>query len=152
MRPRRLRAAVMLGLLVGLGVACASGPKRGDREAPAPENASDGTTVTSAEMERAGEPLETALIGRVSGAWLIRTPDGGIAVRLRGASTIEGSTEPLYVIDGIPIEPGPNGSLVGINPNDIARIQVLTDAASLSLYGVRGSNGVILITTKRPSQ
>lgn len=152
MRPQGLRTAGMLGLLFGLGVACAGGPKRGDREAPAPAKASDGTTVTSTEMERAGEPLETALLGRVSGAWIVRTPDGGIAIRLRGASTIEGSTEPLYVIDGIPIEPGPNGSLVGINPNDIGKIEVLTDAASVSMYGVRGSNGVILITTKRPPQ
>jgi len=79
---------------------------------------------------------------------ITRTPDGGIAVRIRGATTINGSTEPLYVIDGLPIQAGPGGSLVGINPHDIASIEVLKDAASLAFYGMRGANGVILIKTK----
>jgi TonB-dependent SusC/RagA subfamily outer membrane receptor len=79
----------------------------------------------------------------------MRTPDGGIAIRIRGQHTLNGSTEPLYIIDGLPIEPGPGGSLAGINPHDIASIQVLKDVASLSFYGVRGSNGVIIIKTKQ---
>ena len=52
------------------------------------------------------------------------------------------------MIDGLPIQPGPGGALVGINPHDIATIEVLKDAASLSFYGLRGANGVILIKTK----
>ena len=75
-----------------------------------------------------------------------------MAVRIRGGSSIQGNNEPLYIIDGIPIEPGPNGSLTGINPNDIASIEVLKDAASTTLYGVRGANGVIIIKTKHPPQ
>jgi TonB-dependent SusC/RagA subfamily outer membrane receptor len=84
----------------------------------------------------------------VSGVTVTRTPDGGISVRIRGQSTINGNTEPLYVIDGLPIQPGPGGSLVGINPHDIASIEVLKDAANTAFYGVRGANGVILIKTK----
>jgi TonB-dependent SusC/RagA subfamily outer membrane receptor len=56
----------------------------------------------------------------------------------------------LYVIDGVPITPGPGGSLSGINPSDIASIEVLKDAVSTTMYGSRGANGVILIKTKKP--
>jgi len=77
-----------------------------------------------------------------------RTADGGIAVRIRGNSSINGNMEPLYVIDGLTIQPGPGGALNGINPHDIESIEVLKDAASLSFYGLRGANGVILIKTK----
>ncbi len=80
-----------------------------------------------------------------------RTPDGGIAIRIRGNSSITANAEPLYVIDGMSIEPGPGGALIGINPHDIASIEVLKDAASLSYYGVRAANGVILIKTKHNS-
>ncbi|HEV7836867.1 MAG TPA: TonB-dependent receptor plug domain-containing protein, partial [Gemmatimonadaceae bacterium] len=88
------------------------------------------------------------LASRVPGIIVDRTSDGGIAIRLRGATTILGSNAPLYIVDGIPIEAGPNGSLTGINPMDIASIEVLKDAAATSMYGVRGANGVIVIKTK----
>jgi TonB-dependent SusC/RagA subfamily outer membrane receptor len=55
----------------------------------------------------------------------------------------------LYIIDGLAVQPGPGGALLGINPHDIASIEVLKDAASLSFYGVRAANGVIVIKTKR---
>jgi TonB-dependent SusC/RagA subfamily outer membrane receptor len=63
--------------------------------------------------------------------------------------TILGTGEPLYVIDGVPIQPGPGGALSGLNPYDIETIDVLTDPASISMYGSRGANGVIVITTKQ---
>lgn len=91
-------------------------------------------------------------MGRFPGVWVTRTPDGGIAIRIRGATSFRGGTEPLYVLDGIPIQPGPGGGLSGINPYDIASIEVLKDAASTAMYGVRGANGVIVIKTKRPDQ
>jgi len=84
----------------------------------------------------------------VAGVTVTRTADGGISVRIRGQSSFYGNTEPLFVIDGLPIQPGPGGSLLGINPHDIASIEVLKDAASMAFYGVRGANGVILIKTK----
>jgi len=62
------------------------------------------------------------------------------------------SNEPLFVVDGVPIAPGPGGTLSWLNPHDIASIEVLKDAASLAMYGVRGGNGVIVIKTKRSDQ
>jgi TonB-dependent SusC/RagA subfamily outer membrane receptor len=79
---------------------------------------------------------------------LTSNPDGGVSVRIRGINTFMGGTQPLYVIDGVPIQAGPNGGLVGLNPHDIASIEVLKDPVNMSFYGVRGSNGVIVINTK----
>ena len=56
------------------------------------------------------------------------------------------------MIDGSPVEPGPDGDLVGLNPSDIESIKVLKDAASTAMYGVRGGNGVVVIKTKRPGR
>ena len=89
-------------------------------------------------------------MGRFPGITAVRTPDGGIALRIRGGSSLEANNAPLYIIDGIPVDPGPYGSLTGINPRDIATIEVLKDAVSTTMYGVRGANGVIVIKTKRP--
>lgn len=150
MTPPSCRALLAFGLLTGLAVGCARASSQGGRGAAAPDNPTDGAAVTADDIRRTSEPIEMALMGRVSGAWITRTPDGGIAIRIRGSTSIQGSNEPLFVIDGIPIEAGPNGSLVGINPYDIESIEVLKDAASVSMYGVRGANGVILVSTKRP--
>lgn len=92
--------------------------------------------------------LEQLLQGRIAGVEVINTP-GGFSVRIRGVSTFSGSNEPLYILDGIPFQPGPGGSISGINPRDIESITVLKDAGSTALYGSRGANGVIVITTKR---
>jgi len=96
------------------------------------------------------QPVEQALAGRFPGVEVNRTPDGGVAVRIRGGSSIMASNEPLYVIDGVEIAPGPNGALTGINPYDIDSIEVLKDATSTAMYGSRGSNGVIIIKMKKP--
>jgi TonB-dependent SusC/RagA subfamily outer membrane receptor len=141
------RAAPPIGLLVSLGAGCVH-----RSEAPPPV-ASPSAIVTSEDLARQpGQPIEQVLMGRFPGVTVTRAPDGSIAVRIRGTTSIRGSTEPLYVIDGVEIEPGANGSLTGINPHDIASIQVLKDAAETSLYGVRGANGVIVIKTKSPGQ
>jgi TonB-dependent SusC/RagA subfamily outer membrane receptor len=138
------RALLRLGLLVGLTAGCAHPQKT----SPTPSHI---PTVTAADIERSpGDPIEKVLAGRVSGVALMRRPDGGIAVRIRGTTSVNGNTEPLYVIDGLPIVPGPGGSLTGINPYDIESIKVLKDPIDISEYGIRGANGVILITTKRP--
>ena len=79
---------------------------------------------------------------------MIRVP-GGIAVRIRGASSVTGSNEPLYVVDGMEMVAGPGRALMGINPADITGIEVLKDIGSISAYGVRGANGVVLISTRR---
>jgi TonB-dependent SusC/RagA subfamily outer membrane receptor len=133
------------GLLVVLVAGCATGNQA------APGNATDsGPAVTSDDIERTpNEPIEKLLMARVPGVWITRAPDGGIAVRIRGATTITGSNEPLYVVDGVAIQPGPGGSLTGINPYDIESIEVLKDAAGTTMYGSRGANGVIVIKMKQ---
>ncbi|MEO6346916.1 MAG: TonB-dependent receptor, partial [Aquaticitalea sp.] len=87
------------------------------------------------------------------------TPGGEMSVRIRGLSSISGSSQPLYIIDGIPVTTGDFGqigysgqgssALTDLNPNDIESISILKDASSTAIYGARASNGIVLITTKR---
>ncbi|MDO1451382.1 TonB-dependent receptor [Rhodocytophaga aerolata] len=91
--------------------------------------------------------LDQTLQGRIAGVQVTQNsgePGGNVSVRIRGLGSINGSNEPLYIVDGVPY-----GSLNAINPNDIERIDVLKDAASAAIYGSRGSNGVVIVTTKR---
>ncbi len=144
-------------LLVGLICACAhpSRTARGEIEGPArePPPPPSGTVVTAEDIQRTpAAPFDQILAAKFPGVWVTRAADGGIRVRIRGITSIEGSNEPLYVIDGIPIQTGPSGSLVGIVPADIASIEVLKDAISTTMYGLRGANGVVLIKTKQAHQ
>jgi TonB-dependent SusC/RagA subfamily outer membrane receptor len=91
---------------------------------------------------------EELLVGRFPGVEVLHLPGGGISVRIRGATSLTLSTEPLYVIDGMPIHAEPGGALKWLAPQDVQRIEVLKDPGSTAFYGVRGANGVILITTK----
>lgn len=81
------------------------------------------------------------------------SPGGNISVRIRGTNSINGSSEPLYVVDGIQISNGGGinevSPLSTINPNDIESVEVLKDASAAAIYGARAANGVVLITTKR---
>ncbi|MDM8335906.1 SusC/RagA family TonB-linked outer membrane protein [Mediterranea massiliensis] len=90
--------------------------------------------------------IEDALQGRVSGISVTSSgvPGGDLKIRVRGASSINKSNDPLYVVDGIVRESG----LEGINPEDIQSMQILKDASSTAIYGSRGANGVVLVTTK----
>ena len=149
------RVALSGVLLVGVTLGCIGNvkPPVNDMPDPSPTRPLSGTTVTSEDMAQTpNQPIERLLQARVPGVLITRTPDGWLSVRIRGASTIHGSTEPLYIIDGLPIQAGSGGSLVGINPNDIASIEVLKDAADLAFYGVRGANGVIIVKTKHSNQ
>ena len=148
--PRDLLRSTLLAALVS---ACSSGG--GTRtEAPAPEQSKAGQTVTARDIENtaAAGSVEKSLEGRFPGVVLLRSADGGTMIRIRGAASINGQNPPLYVVDGVAVEPGPNGDLSGLNPYDIESIKVLKDAASTTMYGVRGGNGVILIKTKRPGR
>ena len=92
--------------------------------------------------------FEEALAGRIAGVQVTSVdgqPGSNINIVIRGANSITGTNAPLYVIDGFPIE-NPNNNT--INPNDIESIEALKDAAATAIYGARGSNGVIIITTK----
>lgn len=108
---------------------------------------------------------ELLIQGKAAGITITPTngePGGGVSVRVRGGTSISSSNEPLYVIDGMPIQsantlPGGTGQTGGsqrnplsrLNPNDIESITVLKDASATAIYGARGANGVVLITTKK---
>ena len=89
-----------------------------------------------------------ALQGRAAGVDVVQAsskPGTGPVVRIRGRRSINASNDPLYVVDGIPLA----GGIDDINPNDIQSMEILKDASATAIYGSRGSNGVVLITTKR---
>ena len=108
--------------------------------------------------------LDQALQGRATGVQVTQAsaaPGGGVSIRIRGGNSIQASNEPLFVIDGIPIfpsnatfAPGNAGgqaqnALANLNPGDIESMEVLKDASATAIYGSRGANGVVIITTKR---
>ncbi|WP_170110560.1 SusC/RagA family TonB-linked outer membrane protein [Flavilitoribacter nigricans] len=106
---------------------------------------------------------EQLLNGRVAGLQVLSgngEPGGQMSVRIRGGGSLNASNEPLYVIDGVPIDNRPHNPsgfqsgrnpLNALNPNDIESISVLKDASATAIYGSRGANGVLLITTKKGS-
>lgn len=113
------------------------------------------------EVENTPTPsFESALQGKAAGV-VIESGSGkvgqGIKIRIRGTSSISASSQPLYVVDGLPVtsqslsDPynDDTNPLVDINPNDIESIEVLKDASAAAIYGARAANGVILITTKK---
>ena len=108
-----------------------------------------------------GSSLENLLQGQVAGVVINESsePGGGVGISIRGTNSILGGTQPLYVLDGIPISPisdaegnttsgSAQTSMNFINPNDIEKIEILKDAAATAVYGARGANGVVLITSK----
>jgi TonB-linked SusC/RagA family outer membrane protein len=108
-------------------------------------------SVTSEELEdKAVTSVEQALEGRVAGVSVTTTGGGAepsMSFQIRGQNSILASNDPLVVVDGIPYD----GGLSEINPNDIASINVLKDASAAAIYGSRGANGVVLVTTKKGS-
>ena len=143
--PLSVRAAMFLALGV-LTLACSS--KRGVRPQPDPK-----VDVTADDIEKSGgDPIEKQLQAKSAGVIVSRSPDGGIAVQIRGPSSFYGSAEPLYVIDDVPYQPQPGGVLAGLNPHDIESIKVLKNPEDTAIYGVRGANGVIYIKMKKPGR
>jgi TonB-linked SusC/RagA family outer membrane protein len=119
------------------------------------------TTVSAKDIEKTvNTTVEQALQGRAAGVYVTQNsgqPGGGISVNIRGVSSLN-RTQPLYVIDGVQIQTdqdvafGSSSSsnpLAGLNPNDIEDMQILQGPSATAIYGSRGTNGVILITTKR---
>lgn len=112
--------------------------------------AGSATSIKSDEIERMQfARIEDLIRASVPGVQIIGQ-GARMSIRLRGPSTIIGNTEPLIVVDGVPLIQGTGlGGLATISPRDVARIDVLKDAGSTAIYGSRGANGVIIITTKR---
>lgn len=129
------------------------------------------TTIKPEQLKNTGTPnLFGALQGKIPGAQITQTsgdPNGGIAVRLRGTKSLQGTSDPLYVIDGVVANNSSSNvsqlaisgqsantdlgtnRMADINPNDIESLSVLSGAAAAAIYGSRASNGVVIITTKR---
>lgn len=125
--------------------------------------------ITAESMKDAQVPsIDAGLQGRAAGMQVTQAggiAGGGVTIRVRGTGSFSGGSEPLWVIDGVPITTGAGGDgggsfgggnigyqtnpIADINPNDIETYEVLKDASATALYGARGSNGVILVTTKR---
>ncbi|HVO33940.1 MAG TPA: SusC/RagA family TonB-linked outer membrane protein [Gemmatimonadales bacterium] len=124
--------------------------------------------ITGAVSQISAEEFNTGTIAtpqlliqdKVAGVQVLdnNQPGGGLSIRIRGATSVNASSEPLYVIDGMPVGTGAGGGLSAgrdplnfLNPNDIASITVLKDASSAAIYGANAANGVVLITTKSGS-
>lgn len=121
------------------------------------------STVETQDLQaRPVASLDAALQGKAAGVQVIQNagnPGNGITVRVRGNASISASSQPLYVVDGVPIfredfgQLGLGGqdtnAITGLSPDMIESIDILKDAAASAIYGSRGSNGVIMITTKR---
>lgn len=131
-------------------------------------------SVTSVKIDdfEAGKSssLDQMLLGHAAGVDVINAssaPDAGVSIRIRGVTSLSGSSEPLYVVDGVIMSDPASGnslitvsgdleeetnSLLGINPNDIASMEILKDASATAIYGAAGANGVVLITTKQANK
>ena len=104
-------------------------------------------------IAKAGEAnMVQALAGKAPNVTVIQQsgdPGAGSFINIRGTSSILGSNQPLFVVDGVPIEGGTGGTLSWLNPRDVESIVALKDPSQTAIYGVRGANGVIIIKTKR---
>ena len=170
LRALPVRALLVLGLLLGPVSACirtssttppetADSPEPDSTEATAAAadvqvvDTNMAPTITAEDIQRSpNEPVENLLAGRFPGVTVMHGRDGSLMIRIRGTTSIHGSKEPLYVIDGVAVNPGPTGGLHGIQISEIESIEVLKDPVGTSMYGMRGANGVIVITLKKPGR
>ena len=151
-RPWRARAALVVAPLVA-PLACvsqrpAASPPPG-RPATAAEAAAADTSSTAI---GAGKTIERLFAGRFPGVTVLPGRGGGLEIRIRGGrNSFMGGEEPLYVVDGTPLPAG-TGGVVHLNPYDIEKIEILKNPEDVGVYGIRGANGVIRITTLRPGR
>jgi TonB-dependent starch-binding outer membrane protein SusC len=130
---------------IATSLACASsGPK--DVGSSRPRQSGEPSSISNND----GKSLEDLFTAKFPGVSVSRMEGGGLQIRIRGGgNTFYGSDEPLYVVDDVALAPDPHG-LVFLNPYDIQKIEVLKNPADIALYGVRGGNGVVRITMKKP--
>ena len=154
-------SAALLSLTMAASGACHHSAR--DAHAPLPVNTLDNGSTTLDREHPSGavkslgpseiaqlrvRRVEELLAGRVPGLRVLPTANGGFTVRIRGVTTLNGSAEPLYIIDGMPVTLLPGEGLNWLDPAEILQIDVLKDPAETSMYGGRGANGVILIRTR----
>jgi TonB-dependent starch-binding outer membrane protein SusC len=160
-----MRRGICFGFAVALAAGC--GPVSPRLEVPAPQDevsvgygtqnrhdvTSAVTSVSPTEADARVPRIEQLLQARIPGLEVLPLRDGSYTLRIRGSHGLRGTVaadEPLLVIDDIPVLGGAVGQmLAGLAPRDVQRIDVLKDASATAIYGSRGGNGVIIITTKR---
>ncbi len=152
--------AVAITVVTAVGLGCGGTAPPPPAPAPAAEGAAGrsmegggtGAVGVGEGDDLQGRPavhLEELLEGQVAGVQVVRHAGGGISFRIRGTGSLNADNEPLYVVDGMPVNIAPGRGLDWLSPGDIQRIEILKDASTTSMYGVRGANGVVLITTRR---
>ena len=143
----RARVAILIVPLAA-SLACASKGGSDPRPSAPPPNPGDPQQLES----RDGKTVENLFAGRFPGVNVSQVEGGGLKILIRGGSPgfpgFGGNDEPLYIVDETPLPPG-TGGIIHVNPNDIEKIEVLKNPADTGLYGIRGANGVVKITTKR---
>jgi len=136
-----------LVIVTGLVVGCTHSHGASQTEPASNPPAAQPTTVSTDEQARSGaSSIEQILAGRISGVQVTPAPGGGLVVRFAGPTSFYAGQEPLFVVDGIPVEVQ-RGTLTWLNARDVESIRALK-GADAAIYGIRGSNGVIVIKTK----
>jgi len=120
------------------------------------------SSVSKTALKQPLSSVDQLLKGAAAGVQVTQTsgqPGGGVSIRIRGGSSVQGGNEPLYVVDGFPVYNSsasagtlsgtPLNPLASINPSDIETVDILKDASATAIYGSRGANGVVIITTKK---
>jgi TonB-dependent SusC/RagA subfamily outer membrane receptor len=160
MAARSLVGGLAAALLLA-GSACASSQQHPQKAAPDSVQTGYGAQaekdVTSAissvkpdAQDANKQQVLQMLQGHVSGVDIMRLSSGKISLRVRGPGSFNMNTEPLYVLDGTPVAADNfTDAVAGITPDQVLRIDVLKDASSTAIYGTRGANGVVVITTRR---
>lgn len=143
-----LPTRTMLATLLLLVASACAGRQRSSSDDGTPRAASAPSSSSVSVGPANGRSTAELFQGRFPGVQVFQDPSGGIRVRIRGSGTINASSDPLYIVDGHEMQNNPDG-LLFINPADIMKIEVLRDVGSTSLYGVRGANGVVLITLRK---
>ena len=149
--PRARRGGTLLLAVVIAG--CSQSGPRSQSPAPATQAGSAQGATAQDIQQSPNTPIEQQLMARTPGVVIGRTSSGELTIRIRGGtSSVQGNNSPLYIVDGVPFSPSTEGGLSGLNPSDISSIRVLKDAADITMYGIRGANGVIVIKTKKARQ
>lgn len=135
-------ASMAAAALLALGMAgCGSTTPP---EGPEPERDPNPSILERGELDRTAVTMEELLVGHLPGVEVRRVP-GGLSVLIRGLSSFSTSNEALIIIDGVQTS---GTVLAGVNPEDVQRVEVIKDGAA-ALYGLRGANGVLIVTTRR---
>lgn len=121
----------------------------GDRRETNRQRAERRAAESQEARARAAVAVEELMVGRFPGVRVYQSAGGGVRVRLWAPGSFTADPEPLYVVDGMTVQVDAGRGLYWLNPADIADIQVLKDVSAMAMYGVRGANGVVVITTRR---